>query len=107
MAYFIGVDSAKYKHGCFIMDHNGEVMSNFFTFKNDKTGFNDFYSTIQKLDSSQKRIGFEATGHYGMNLKDFLEDKVLSSRKLTQRLSKSHRKLPHYVELKSIRRKHP
>ena len=79
MTYFIGIDIAKYKHDCFIMDHNGEVIYSSFAFKNDKTGFNEFYSIIEKLDSNQeKKIGFEATGHYGMNLKEFLEDKNLS-----------------------------
>lgn len=79
MTYFIGIDIAKFKHDCFIMDHNGEVIFNSFTFSNDKTGFHQFYSKIQKLDPShEKRIGFESTGHYGMNLKVFLEEKNLS-----------------------------
>lgn len=59
MTYFIGIDIAKYKHDCFIMEHNGEVVRNSFTFKNDKTGFNEFYSIIEKLDSNQeKKDGF-------------------------------------------------
>jgi len=79
MTYFIGIDIAKYKHDCFVMDHNGEVIFKSFTFSNDKSGFNEFYSKIQKLDPThEKRIGFEATGHYGMNLKVFLEDNDLS-----------------------------
>ena len=70
MTFFIGIDIAKYKHDCFVMDHNGEVIFNSFTFSNDKSGFHEFHSKIQKLDSNhEKRIGFEATGHYGMNLK--------------------------------------
>jgi len=79
MTYFIGIDIAKYKHDCFIMDHNGEVIFKSFSFSNDKTGFNQFYSILCTLDPNhEKRIGFEATGHYGMNLKVFLEDKNLS-----------------------------
>lgn len=79
MTYFIGIDIAKYKHDCFIMDHNGEVIFKSFTFSNDKTGFNQFYSILCTLDPNhEKRIGFEATGHYGMNLKVFLEEKNLS-----------------------------
>lgn len=79
MTYFIGIDIAKYKHDCFIMNENGEVIRNSFTFKNDKQGFNEFYSVINKLDQNQeKRIGFEATGHYGLNLKVFLEKNNLS-----------------------------
>ena len=65
MTYFIGIDIAKYKHDCFIMDHNGEVIFKSFTFSNDKTGFNQFYSILCTLNPNQeKRIGFEATGHY-------------------------------------------
>ena len=79
MTYFIGIDIAKFKHVCFIKDHNDEVIQNSFSFSNDKTGFNHFYSVINRLDpSQQKRIGLEATGHYGMNLKVFLEDNDLS-----------------------------
>lgn len=93
MTYFIGIDIAKFKHDCFIMDHNGEVIHNSFTFKNDKTGFDHFYSIIQKLDPYQeKRIGFEATGHYGMNLKEFLEDKNLSYMEINPILIKQYSK---------------
>lgn len=79
MTYFIGIDIAKFKHVCFIKNHNDEVIQNSFSFSNDKTGFNHFYSVINGLDpNQQKRIGLEATGHYGMNLKVFLEDNNLS-----------------------------
>lgn len=37
------------------MDHNGEVVLNTFTFSNDKTGFNVFYSIIEKLDTAQEK----------------------------------------------------
>lgn len=75
MTYFIGIDIAKYKHDCFIMDHNGEVIRNSFTFKNDAIGFNELLSVLNQLQPEQeKRIGFEATGHYAMNLKIFLEE---------------------------------
>lgn len=75
MTYFIGIDIAKFKHDCFIMDQNGTVIRNSFTFSNDKTGFDQLLSILNSLDSShEKRIGLEATGHYGMNLKIFLEE---------------------------------
>lgn len=75
MTYFIGIDIAKFKHDCFIMDHNGEVIRNSFTFKNDAIGFNELLSVLNQLQPEQeKRIGFEATGHYAMNLKIFLEE---------------------------------
>ena len=75
MTYFVGIDIAKFKHECFIFDHNGEVIHKSFSFPNNMTGFNSFLSVLNSLDKSQKiKIGFEATGHYGSNLKRFLKD---------------------------------
>lgn len=74
MTYFVGIDIAKYKHDCFIHDHNGEVIHHSFTFSNSQTGFKELLSVLDSLDKSQKiKIGFEATGHYGSNLKQFLK----------------------------------
>lgn len=74
MTYFVGIDIAKYKHDCFIHDHNGEVIHHSFTFSNNQTGFKELLSVLDSLDKSQKiKIGFEATGHYGSNLKQFLK----------------------------------
>ena len=47
------------------------------------------FSIIEKLYPIQeKRIDFEVTGHYGMNLKEFLEDKNLSYMKINPILIK-------------------
>ena len=79
MTYFVGIDIAKFKHDCFIMNHEGEVIRNSFTFKNDKTGFNELLSVLSSLDSHQTiKIGLEATGHYANNLKIFLEENNFS-----------------------------
>jgi transposase len=72
--YYIGIDIAKYKHDCFIATETGEVVRNTFTFLNDRSGFQQLHTVLQGLDPTQiKRIGFEATSHYTMNLKLFLE----------------------------------
>jgi len=74
MTYFIGLDLAKFKHDCFVMDHNGEVIKDSFSFANDSNGFNTLLNVLNSLNPNQeKRIGLEATGHYGSNLKIFLE----------------------------------
>ena len=79
MTYFIGIDIAKFKHDCFIMDQDGTVIRNSFSFENNKAGFDQLLSLLNSLDPShEKRIGLEATGHYGMNLKLFLEEHSLS-----------------------------
>ena len=73
--YYVGIDISKYKHDCFICDSNGVVIRDSFSFDNSKEGFNVFLSELKHLDCSQKiKIGLEATGHYGINLKIFLND---------------------------------
>jgi len=72
--YYVGIDISKYKHDCFITDEHGEV---FFegTIQNNQEGFGNLLSVLNELDKDQEiRIGLEATGHYGMNLKLFLEN---------------------------------
>ena len=72
--YFVGIDISKYKHDCFITTETGEVIHENFSFKNTNEGFLELLILLKFLDNSKEiRIGFEATGHYGMNLKLFLE----------------------------------
>lgn len=73
--YFVGIDISKYKHDCFICSETGEVIEENLSFQNTNEGFNQLFNLLKSLDNNQKiRIGFEATGHYGMNLKLFLEN---------------------------------
>ena len=75
MTFLVGIDIAKYKHDCFILNHDGEVIREAFSFSNDRSGFSFLNEILSTLDSSQSlRIGLEATGHYGMNLKIYLEE---------------------------------
>lgn len=79
MTYYVGLDIAKFKHDCFIMDHNGEVIRESFSFNNDRSGFLQLLDVLSSLDRSSKiKIGLEATGHYGTNLKIFLEENHFS-----------------------------
>ena len=72
--YFVGIDISKYKHDCFITTETGEVIEENLSFQNTNEGFNQLLNLLQSLDNNKEiRIGFEATGHYGMNLKLFLE----------------------------------
>jgi len=73
--YFVGIDISKYKHDCFITTETGDVILNDLTFSNNRDGFNELLSVLTSLDHNQEiRIGFEATGHYALNLKLFLEE---------------------------------
>lgn len=72
--YFVGIDISKYKHDCFICSETGEVIEENLSFQNTNEGFTQLLNLLNSLDNNHEiRIGFEATGHYGMNLKLFLE----------------------------------
>lgn len=71
--YLIGIDVSKYKHDCFIMTKDGEVVKDSFVFSNDINGFNSLISLLSKLDQTLDiKIGLESTSHYGVNLKNYL-----------------------------------
>lgn len=72
--YFVGIDISKYKHDCFILSETGDVISNPFTITNNQDGFQMLLTVLHSLDAHEEiRIGFEATAHYALNLKLFLE----------------------------------
>ena len=73
--YLIGIDISKFKHDCFIATETGLVIAESFSFDNNQEGFNKFLKLLLSLDQSEEiRIGLEATGHYGTNLKLFLHE---------------------------------
>nr|WP_299446009.1 IS110 family transposase [uncultured Phascolarctobacterium sp.] len=75
----VGIDVAKDKHDCFIMNSDGEILAKSFTFANTKEGFDFFYERLCSVSVSADKIkvGLEATGHYSYNLLGFLLDKGL------------------------------
>ena len=70
---YVGIDISKYKHDCFICNDTGEVIVENLSFENNKKGFQQFLDLLKPYDNSNVHIGLEATGHYGLNLKLFLE----------------------------------
>jgi transposase len=72
MIYF-GIDISKYKHDCFILSDLGEVLNDGFSFANNAEGFGRLQKELELCGKGNARIGFEATGNYGINLKLFLE----------------------------------
>ncbi|NLO39554.1 MAG: IS110 family transposase [Ruminiclostridium sp.] len=80
---FIGIDVAKSKHDCCILNENGETLSTF-VIKNDKQGFDELIAKIARFSSSSDfsdaRIGLESTGHYSINLQNYLLQKRLCVR---------------------------
>lgn len=70
---FVGIDVAKDKHDCFICYSDGSVYKDAFSFSNDRDGFNILLSFMPE-PSENVKVGLEATGHYSLNLINFLVD---------------------------------
>ena len=70
--YFVGIDISKFKHDCAVIDDIGDVVTPSWSFNNDSEGFSLLGELLTRLGKNIK-IGFESTGHYGQNLKLFLE----------------------------------
>lgn len=77
----VGIDVAKDKHDCFIMNSDGEILVKAFTFPNNLEGFNFLYEKIRSVTKPKDKIkiGLEATGHYSYNLLGFLLNKGLTT----------------------------
>ena len=75
--YFVGIDISKFKHDCAIVDELGDVITPSWSFQNDYEGFSLLRELLGALDG-EKKIGLESTGHYGQNLKLFLENNGFS-----------------------------
>jgi transposase len=75
----VGIDVAKDKHDCFILNSEGEVLSDVFTIANNMEGFRSLLQRIQACTTAQDKIkvGLEATGHYSYNILGFLLDSGL------------------------------
>ncbi len=70
--YFVGIDISKFKHDCAVIDEIGDTIQPSWSFRNDREGFSLLKERLDSLPG-EKKIGLEATGHYGQNLKLFLE----------------------------------
>lgn len=75
----VGIDVAKDKHDCFIMNSDGEILVKAFTFPNNLEGFNFLYEKIRSVTKPKDKIkiGLEATGGYSYNFLGFLLNKGL------------------------------
>lgn len=76
---YVGIDVAKDKHDCFIVNSDGEVLYDVFTIQNDMDGFEDLLFKIKTAsrDLSKVKVGLEATGHYSCNILGFFKSKGL------------------------------
>lgn len=78
---YVGIDVAKDKHDCCIIDSDGVIHTNELVIGNSKEGFETLLSTITSLlpdkNFNNVRIGLEATGHYSINISSYLYSKGL------------------------------
>jgi len=77
---YVGIDVAQSKHDCCILNEKGEALTTFF-FANNKEGFEKLLGEIGMYSNlSDARIGLESTGHYSINLQNYLLQKRLCVR---------------------------
>lgn len=76
---YVGIDVAKDKHDCFLINSDGEVLYDVFTIPNTLAGFLDLHQKIESVLTvpQEIKIGLEATGHFSNNLLGFLVKKGL------------------------------
>lgn len=74
---YVGIDIAKDKHDCFVMNSDGEILIEKLTISNDIIGFETLYNSLIIFSNSLEnfKVGLEATGHYSNNILNFLTDK--------------------------------
>ena len=78
---YVGIDVAKDKHDCFIVNSDGVVLFDVFTIQNNMVGFEDLLFKIKTAEknSSKVKVWLEATGHYSCNILGFLKNKGLTT----------------------------
>lgn len=74
---YVGIDVAKNKHDFCIIDSDGVVHVHHQTISNSLDGFKFLVSSIRSAlsesDSSYAKIGLESTGHYSINITNYLQ----------------------------------
>jgi transposase len=71
---YVGIDVAKDKHDCLIVDSDGVILFPTFTIPNNRQGLDELLTNLKICgnDLSKIKVGLEATGHYSDNLLEFL-----------------------------------
>ncbi len=77
----VGIDVAKDKHDCFIINSEGVVLADVFTIPNSMEGFTTLLDKLRACSAAQDsiKVGLEATGHYSYNILGFLLDNGLAT----------------------------
>ena len=75
---FVGIDVAKDKHDCAILNQD-KVLLDLFSISNNRDGFETLLQRIRSCTTPNNniKVGLEATGHYSCNILGFLLDNGL------------------------------
>ena len=87
----------KIQHDCAVIDDSEKLLLLRGLLQNDAKGFSQLKLLLNSLDT-ETRIGLESTGHYGMNLKLFLESNNFSFMEFNPLL------INRFVKSKSLRK---
>lgn len=81
MFYYLGIDVGKFSHSLCLIDKSGH--KTIWQIDNSRSGFQKLEKKLQELDCGDKLlVGMEATGHYFLNLYDFLLGSGLESKQI-------------------------
>ena len=69
---YVGIDIAKQTHYASIMNSDGEILVEAFSFSNDHSGFQKLLKHLSSFPKEDILIGMESTAHYAENLTCFL-----------------------------------
>ena len=69
---YVGIDIAKNTHWASVMNSDGEILLEPFSFQNNNDGFQKFTSKLSSFDKQKMLIGLESTAHYGENIISYL-----------------------------------
>ena len=77
----VGIDVAKDKHDCFILNSEGVVLADVFTIPNNLEGFHTLLNKLRSCSTPQDsiKVGLEVTRHYSCNILGFLLDNGLAT----------------------------
>ena len=71
MFYYLGIDVGKFSHSLCLLNESGQ--KSIWQIDNNRLGFEELKKKLMKIDFKDKiLVGMEATGHYFLNLYDFL-----------------------------------
>lgn len=92
--YFVGIDISKYKHDCCIISAADQKVVSKFTFKNDKSGFEELHTVLNSLSNSEDiKIGLDQQPIMPSILNSFFKMPTTALWKLIQFLSRNTKSL--------------